>query len=241
MMKFDLEASLKESNKGNEIARERIIQHYKPYILNIVGHLCRNYKTWSDEEASIGLIAFNRAIDTFNPDGGRTFLNYAYLLIERDLIDYFRKVAREHCLSIERDDDDDEPANFESKAAISLYKQNEQSFELVDEILELSEVLKQFNVSFEELEQHSPKHRDTRESLFQIATQFVEDNECVGQLMKKKRLPISLFSKKTGYRKKTLERHRKYVITLIVLKLNPHWVYLSQYIQEKSLGKEGKS
>ncbi|MCT8137758.1 hypothetical protein H1D32_08295 [Anaerobacillus sp. CMMVII] len=37
------------------------------------------------------MIALNKAIDTYDAIKGRTFLNYVYLLIKRDLIDFFRK------------------------------------------------------------------------------------------------------------------------------------------------------
>jgi RNA polymerase sigma factor len=76
---------------GDDLARERLIRHYQPYIINTIGQLCRRYITWSHEEASIGLLAFNRAIDKYDIEARKTFLNYAYLLIKRDLIDYFRR------------------------------------------------------------------------------------------------------------------------------------------------------
>ncbi|MCT8137743.1 hypothetical protein H1D32_08205 [Anaerobacillus sp. CMMVII] len=85
-----IEATTSAQN-GDDLVRERLIAHYKPYVLNTVGHICKKFVSWSEEEASIGLIALNKAIDTYDASKGRTFLNYVYLLIKRDLIDFFRK------------------------------------------------------------------------------------------------------------------------------------------------------
>lgn len=245
MGKFELEGFLIEANSGNELAREKLILHYKPYIINIVGHLSKKYVTWSEEESSIGLIAFNRAIDTFDSQGGRTFINYVYLLIQRDLIDFFRKEKRNQHLSLEHPLDEKEDfilKHHEVDKSFDLYNRNIQSTELVEEILELDQTLNQFGISFEELEHYSPQHSDTRQLLLTMAKKFVEDKECVTTLKNKKRLPILLFTGKTGYKIKTIERHRKYLITLILLKLNPQWVQLSEFIQEGiRIRKEGFS
>ncbi|EGL83782.1 hypothetical protein CathTA2_0651 [Caldalkalibacillus thermarum TA2.A1] len=124
--------------------------------------------------------------------------------------------------------------------AVQSYHQDLQSAELVEEIIEFEHQLARFNIAFEELERVAPQHRDTRERLFQIADDFVRDEELVRHLFEKKRLPVSLFTKRTGYRPKTIERHRKYLITLIVLKLNPQWVHLSQFIKSPA-GNGGSS
>ncbi|WP_216830962.1 RNA polymerase sigma-I factor [Alkalihalobacterium elongatum] len=224
---------LAQANTGNDIAREQLIRHYKPYILNVTGHVCKRFITWSDEESSIALIAFNRAIDTFSEEGGRTFQNYVYLLIKRDLIDYFRKEQKEAHLSLTLSDSEHDipELNFENDQAIEKYEEMVQTHDLVDEILELDQKLREYKISFEELEQYSPKHEDTRLSLFEMAATFTSDDEFVESLIRKKQLPIGPFAKKTGYKRKTIERHRKYVITLILIKLNPQWLHLTEYIK----------
>lgn len=228
-----LEQSFSEARQGNEIAREKLLCHYKPYIINTVGHLNKRFVTWSDEEASIGLLAFNRAIDIYDAKGGRSFLNYAYLLIKRDLIDYYRREKRQQHLSLNYSSEDDAvDSHLENDQAVDSYYQTKQSNDLVEEILELDRALNAFNISFEELEQFSPKHEDTRKYLFEAATKFVEDSDFIQAFLKKKRLPITSFAKKTGYRPKTIERHRKYLVTLILLKLHPQWVHLSQFVRD---------
>lgn len=216
-----------EAQLGNDLVREQLIRHYKPYVINTVGHICKRYISWSDEEASIGLLAFNKAIDSYKPDKGRTFLNYVYLLMNRDLIDFFRKEERHQLVSL----NDEEEVNHNNQS-IDEFQRTEQTNELVEEILELSEALSRYKISFEELEKYSPKHNDTRNTLTEIAETFCKDEECVTYFIKKKQLPTTLFSKKTGYRLKTIERHRKYIVTLILVTLHPHWTQLRQFINK---------
>lgn len=222
------QADVLAAQNGDEFTRERLIRHYKPYVLNTVGHICKRYVSWSDEEASIGLIAFNKAINAYHPSKGRTFLNYVYLLINRDLIDFFRKEKNQQHLTLS----DEKERSLEISQSLERHERVTQTNNLVEEILELSAALSTYQISFEELEKFSPKHKDTRENLFELVDRFVDDEECVQQFLKKKQFPATLFIEKTGYKLKTIERHRKYIITLILLKINPQWVQLQEFINK---------
>ncbi|WP_100407974.1 RNA polymerase sigma-I factor [Bacillus solitudinis] len=235
MEENDLETKFIQARQGNNFARERLINHYKPYMINVAGHISKRYISWSDEEASISLLAFNRAIDTFKENSGRTFLNYVYLLIQRDLIDYYRKEQREQHFSLDSTKDNEESNSTiqEQTKALESYEREVQTTELVEEILEFDQILRNYNITFEELEDYSPKHEDSRLALFQIAAFCSCDKECLSLLQRKKKLPITLISKKLGTKKKTLDRHRKYLITLILLQLHPQWEHLSQFIRKE--------
>ncbi|WNF36628.1 RNA polymerase sigma-I factor [Bacillaceae bacterium IKA-2] len=217
---------------GDDLVREKLIRHYKPYVINTVGHICKRYVSWSDEEASIGLLAFNKAIDTYEPDKGRTFLNYGYLLMKRDLIDFFRKEQQLPSVSLNEEDEEATQNRQQVAQSITEFQRAEQTNELVEEILELSEALSRYKISFEELEKFSPKHQDTRQTLIEMAEMFCGNEECLTYFITKKQLPVTLFSKKTGYRLKTIERHRKYIVTLILVTIHPQWTQLHQFINK---------
>jgi RNA polymerase sigma factor len=221
---------LSEAVSGNDLAREKLIRHYQPYILNTVGHISGRYLTWSDEEASVGLLAFNRAIDTFNANNGRTFLNYAYLLIKRDLIDFFRKEQKEVNLHIKVSGVEASSA-IEIKKSMESYREVVEATDLIEEILEFSEKLNQFGIEFEDLEKYTPKHRDTRASLIEMAQHFLSFPDLIDEFIKKKRIPVTSFINRTNYSLKTIERHRNYLVTIIIVGLHPEWRHLSQYIQ----------
>jgi RNA polymerase sigma factor len=227
-----LASLLVEAVGGSDIAREKIIRHYQPYIINTIGHISGRYVTWSDEEASVGLLAFNRAIDTYEANGGRTFLNYAYLLIKRDLIDYFRKERKDvHQLLQSSEEEKSSAGLIEVKRSMETYHQSIKKTDLIEEILEFSEILSQFGIEFEDLEKYTPKHRDTRKMLIEMANHFLSFSELIDELVKKKRIPVTAFIKRTRYSLKTIERHRNYLVMIIIVGLHPEWRQLSQYIQ----------
>jgi RNA polymerase sigma factor len=233
MKDIELNQLLDQVKEGNELVRERLIRRYKPFIINTVGHICKRYISWSDEESSIGLLAFNRAVDTFDSSAGRTFLNYVFLLINRDLIDFFRREKRQKHATLDYSTTEVAATTniIEIEKSLEAYQSSSQSSELVEEIIELDQYLAAFGISFEELEEASPKHKETRKTLMDMAREFVKDEELVGQFLKKHRFPTTSFTKKTGYPTKTVERFRKYLITLVVLLLHPEWMQLSAFIQ----------
>jgi len=238
--KVKLEELLLKAKNSDKFAREQLIAYFKNFIINIVGNVCNRYVTWSDDEASIGLLAFNRAIDLYDTKGGSSFLNYTYLLVKRDLIDFYRREKKYSYvyLADRNKDGEDKVSTFETNQAIDSYLLKEQSTALVEEILELEGILNTFDICYEELEEFSPKHNDTRETLFEMAEEFIKENQLVSTLLNKKRVPITLFAEKIGYGYKTIERYRKYLTVLIIMKLNPQWTHLSQYLNGSSR-KEG--
>lgn len=227
---------IEKSRSGNELANRELIDKYRPYILNTVGHICKKFVTWSDDESSIGLLAFNRAISGFEPERGRTFLNFAFLLIQRDLFN-FMKQRKQHHVSISFDSADETDqsaiATIEHEHSMKTYQMQAAASELVEEILELNKCLKQFQIRFDELESCSPKHSDTRQQLSEMARAFMEHRELIDEMLKKKRFPASAFVGKAGYSLKTVERYRKYLITIIFIHLHPEWTHLASFIKVK--------
>jgi RNA polymerase sigma factor len=233
MYETELDTLLLQVKHGDELSRERLIRHYKSFIIHTVGHTCKRFITWSDEESSLALIAFNRAIDTFQPESGRTFLNYAFLLIQRTIIDFYRKEKREKVLSLSHSHDVEEDGStyLEEGQTLESYFASVQSAELVEEILELDQHLEKFGISFEELENYSPSHTDTRVSLMEMALEFVKHQDLISDLVRTRRFPTAKFVKKTTYHPKKIEKFRKYLITLVIMLMHPEWVHLSTFIQ----------
>ena len=59
---------------GDMYAREQILQDYRPFYLRVASNCCRKYLVLGrDDEASIAMIAFNEAIDSFDSTGGASF------------------------------------------------------------------------------------------------------------------------------------------------------------------------
>ncbi|WP_163539822.1 sigma factor [Gracilibacillus sp. YIM 98692] len=239
MNEEQLSDSIAKIKQGDERERNYMIQYYQPYILSVVGKVCREYKTWNDDEASIGLIAFNKALDTFEESQGRTFLNYAYLLIHRELVDYFRKENRYKKYVTNKEKAVDTTYD---KKSIDQFQEEVRQSQMAEEILALNQELSSFYIKFEELESYSPKHKRTRKKVLQMAKEFITERELVEQLFYRKKFPMKDFAEISGYRLKTVEKHRKYLITIIIILVHPDWPNLQSFVSGKvgSVGDHGK-
>ncbi|GAE94577.1 RNA polymerase heat shock sigma factor SigI [Gracilibacillus boraciitolerans JCM 21714] len=235
MKQEDIEHSINQIQNGNEVLREQLIHYYQPYILSVVGKVSKKYITWNDDEASIGLIAFNRAIDTYNPEKGRAFLNYVYLIIQRELIDFFRK--ENYYQNVNQKNVELLTINV-NKASVEHFMEEQRFSTIAEEIIDLNEQLSRFYIRFEELESYSPKQKRTRKKVLEIAENFIQNETHVVLLFRRKQFPIKDFVALTNYRVKTIEKYRKYIIAIIIILLHPEWKYLQSYIKAKVKGGE---
>ena len=73
----------------SERRREELIRSQEQTILRTASAACRRFVSRSDDEFSVALCAFSRAVDVYDESKG-DFLPFAQMLIKRDLIDFFR-------------------------------------------------------------------------------------------------------------------------------------------------------
>ncbi|WP_110932606.1 RNA polymerase sigma-I factor [Paenibacillus bouchesdurhonensis] len=215
---------LKEiQQKGNVAERDMLIEHYRPFILRTVSHVCKRQIGWDHDESSIGLIAFNEAIDRYNETMGKSFDNFAFMLIRNRLVDEFRRQGRIlRAESVVYDDirDEFEQTATEVASSMEAYEREQTALELAQELLLYDETLQEYGVSLEELESISPKHRDTRKQFIQMAKHFSGHRNWIDILHKTKRLPMKEMLDLFKVSRKTLERNRKYLIALVLIYSN---------------------
>ncbi len=221
---------------GDQNAREGFLHEYKPFVAKTAMSLCKRPLQWEDsDELSIALIAFNSAIDTYDTRKQVPFLPYARVVINNRLKDYFRKESRlniECSLDIETSDGKMlSPAEVQS--AWEDFRNRTIEEERREELEEYEILLEKFGIDFEDLVEVSPKHRDSRQTLFKVAGLIAGDKEMMEQLLAKKQLPISELTLKTGVNRKTLERGRKFIIaTSLILYYPMQFPYLYSYIYQ---------
>lgn len=214
-----IEDILLNIQKGDSKNREWFIGQYRPFVLRTVCHVCKRSIGWDDDEASIGLIAFNEAIDRYDPSYGKTFDNFAFMMIRRRLIDEFRKngkISKNENLVLDSNDEFELTAS-EIASSLESYAQQESSAALAYELALYDERLQEYGIRLEELEECSPSHKDARKQLIRIAKRFCDYPEMKLYLERTKHLPIKDMMRYAGVSKKTLERNRKYLIALILI------------------------
>ncbi|GFR38095.1 RNA polymerase sigma factor SigI [Insulibacter thermoxylanivorax] len=212
-----IEEYLEMIHNGHSDLRSDLICRYKPFILRAVNHICKRPIGWDDDEASIGLIAFNEAIDRYRPDMGKSFDNFAYMVIRTRLIDEFRRAGKIERAETEWHYGDERLSIAETAGSLEAYTQQEVSMTLAEELQCYDQRLQQFGIRLEELEKVTPKHRDTRSTMVKIARMFCTRREWLNILLTKKQLPLKEMVREVDVSKKTLERNRKYIISLILI------------------------
>lgn len=223
------------AQKGDAIARERILQDYRPFYLRVASNSCRKYLVLGrDDEASIAMIAFNEAIDSYNPDGGASFLSFAEIVVKRRLVDYFRRQSRRSdeipLSSFENEEHEDSVIQkIESKEAHTVLQIQEETEERREEIFRLDQLLSHYGIRFAELVKISPKHQDARDRALKVAQTLISDPELLGHLTKKKSLPLKELESRVEVSRKTLERQRKYIITLTLVLIGDFY-HLQEYL-----------
>ena len=213
-----IEKYLVEAQNGNTASREEIIQRYHNFILQTASRVCKRKIHWKDDEASISLIAFNEAIDRYKEVAGKSFENYAQMLIHSRLVDEFRKKNKHSNEFLMNKEDETLELNCaEIVQSLEAYKREKQAEELSAELADYDLALQGYGINLEELEECSPCHRDTRFRLIQIARQFILYPAMIEYLCKNRQLPLKEMVKSFEVNRRVLERNRKFLISLILI------------------------
>lgn len=201
---------------------DQLIGTYMPFIkTETAKFLKRPPIEGHDDELSIAMIAFHEAICGYSRTRG-AFLKYAAMLIKSRLIDYHRKEKRHrNIISLDTPAEDDETPIGEMLAV----KENH-SEELVmrdatkAEIVELTNQIQLFGVSLTDVADNCPRQQRTLDACRKVLNYAKENPELLDELLRTKRLPIAKLSQGSGVDRKTLERHRKYMVAMLLIYTN---------------------
>ena len=207
--------------KENNDAADALIRQYIPFIRAEASKFMARFCTESDDEYSIAMIAFHEAIQGYSRDRG-AFLNYAALLIRSRLTDAYRKEKRHQgLLSLDDPGEEDEKALLEQVADRRDHYEEAHNLEATrQEIAELAGVLREFGVSFADIADHSPRQERTKAICLAAIHYAMEHRGLLDELLRTKKLPLGELVQGSGADRKTLERHRKYLLAMLVIQTN---------------------
>ncbi|MBY0120951.1 RNA polymerase sigma factor SigI [Bacillus sp. S/N-304-OC-R1] len=232
--KRTMEETVHSIQQGDSILQNELIHSYKPFIAKTVSSVCKRYIHESDDEFSIGLIAFNEAIQKYSPEKGSSLISFSEVLIKRRVIDYIRSQSKHQILKLDynsADGDEDQTSNsIENELSIDNYIRKTDEELRREEIIQFSQVLEQFELSFSDLIEQSPKHADARKNAMIVAKLIADKEELKQILLEKKRLPIKQLENYVSISRKTIERNRKYIIAMTLILLGDY-VFLRDYIK----------
>ncbi len=202
---------------GDEDLRSRFIEDFEPFILKSVSKVVGNYIVpENNEEFSVGLSAFNEAIDKFNEGKYFVFLSFAEQVIRRRIIDYIRVDSRRKNVfpftSLKENGVDFEETYVSSNSDVDfeevLNKEEVECFE---------QILGRYEVTIEELVECAPKHKDARQSSIKIAKLLSESEDLYKKLNETRNLPYKDLGKAVGVSKRTLQRNNKFIIAVTIV------------------------
>ena len=223
--------------KEDSDVREAFLAEYQTFIRHVASQACFHSLEWGrDDELSEAMIAFNEAIDLFVTDKGVPFLAYARVLMKRRLIDYYRRHRLRQAISL---DQEDIGRGIDIYLGLDEFREQEQDRERAEEIKQFSKALASFKLTYQNLVEVSPKHRDSRETLLRAARELAFDSELWPQVERSGKVPMQALALKTQIHSKVLERGRKYILAVALLMANQHdYVYLREYVLTRERGRK---
>ncbi|WP_239614866.1 RNA polymerase sigma-I factor [Cohnella mopanensis] len=230
------ERLVEQIQNGNDELRNELIRQYRPYLLKTTSRFFRRYiDPQRDDAYSVALAAFDEAITGFSAEGGRLFLGFAETVINRRLIDYVRQENR-HAATIPYsafDTDSEDNAGsinrIDVAQSIDAYQLERTSDERKLEIAALTEELALFGITFHDLVTTSPRHQDSRAVLLRMGRRLASEETMFNFLRDKRQLPIKELCEAEGVSRKTVERHRKYLIAVSLIAYGTY-PFLQEYI-----------
>ncbi len=212
---LDREKKISEIRE-NQRDLEDFIKLNEAFILKSASRASRHFVSKSDDEWSVALTAFSEAIEKYDPIKG-SFLTFAGMIIRSRLIDWFRINGRQS-------------ADAHTEDMYGEVEDTGYNDDLRLEIHALGESLGEYGLSFSDIADNSPKAEKTKKACKEILLYLIEDHNLVIEIRRTGTLPIKNIEKKLDLPRKTIERHRKYIIAAMEI-LAGDYPYLSEYLR----------
>jgi len=193
------------------------IYQYLPFIKAETTRFLKRACDDQDDELSIAMIAFHDAMKNYHHDRG-AFIPYASLVIRNRLTDHVRKEERHRrVISLEMPLDED--LTLADTIAEEEYDplQNENLQTTIDEIMEFKEQLQSFDITLEELVEQTPKQQRSLDICKKALAFTIENRTLLEKVVETGRLPLKEIAEGAKVSRKTLERHRKYLVGIFLI------------------------
>jgi hypothetical protein len=202
--------------KNNQLYENTFIKQQEGFILQAAYKATGHYITKSDDQWSISLSAFHEAVRSYSMEKG-AFLSFAQLIIKRRLFDEYKRQAKHRCevsfnpCSLENDADGNEEDVVLKREIMAVVVSNQDNPAKL-EIEALADILKEYGFSFADLVKVSPKSAKTKTLCAKAIAYMVNHTELCRDMTQSKELPLKIIVNNLKLPRKTLERHRKYII-----------------------------
>lgn len=206
----------------NSQAADELVTQYLPFIRSETAKFLKRFPEDGQDELSIAMFAFYEAAMSYKSGKG-SFLKLAATAIRNRLIDYYRRERRHTgivSLNAQSSNEDDFTLADQISDDRNEVEALHDRITVQKEIQEFTRQLQEFGLSLSDIADNCPKQDRTLTACMQVLDHARQNPDLLDQLVKTKKLPLSLLVEGTGADRKTLERHRKYIVAILLAYTN---------------------
>lgn len=213
-----------QAAQQNAQSADALIRQYLPFIKSETAKfMSRPPVEGCDDELGIAMYAFHEAVMAYRPAKG-AFLKLAAVAIRNRLIDFRRREAR-HANQISLDqpvdgEEDNRTLTEQLDAGHDNVAENHNRIAAQTELREFAEQLAAFGLSLTDIAENSPRQTRTLTACHQVLAYARRTPELLTELVSSRKLPVAALSAGSGIERKTLERHRRYLVAVLLAYTN---------------------
>ena len=210
------------SAKRDPRSADDLVRDYLPFIKSETAKFMgRPPQEGRDDELGIAMFAFHEAVMAYDKARG-AFIPLAATAIRNRLIDFARRERRHaDVLSIDErrsaSDDEDERTIVETLASDRDEIGERQTREASRrEIADFVERLSDFGLTLLDVSENCPKQERTLAACQRVLCHARQAPELLERLEKTGKLPVAELAAGSGVERKTIERHRRYLVAALL-------------------------
>ena len=206
--------------RGDSLAADELVRRFLPFIRSETAKVIHRGVSDSDDELSVAMMAFHEAVLAYERLRG-AFLPFAARAIRSRIIDFHRREQRHRGqLSLhEKNEDDRELADTLAVGTDPISERTDRTAAR-QEIAHFALGLSEFGLSLTDIADNCPKQSRTLSACHRALDYARGNPELLEQTVRTKKLPITSLAAGAGVERKTLERHRKYMMALLLAYTN---------------------
>ena len=207
--------------KGDSLAADELVRQYLPFIRAEAAKIRRQAVTDQDDEFSIAMMAFHEAVLAYQRIRG-AFLPFAARAIRNRIIDFHRSERRHRGqLSLDQPGDEDDRTLAETMdVGDDPIGAHTEAVAAKQELAHFAMELSRLGLSLTDIADNCPKQERTMAACHRALRYAKSDPELLEQAVTSGRLPITTLAANANVERKTLERHRKYMMAVLLAYTN---------------------
>lgn len=214
---LDMVLAAKEDNS----AADQLLYQYMPFIKSEANKFLHKIPpSGQDDGISVAMCAFHEAVLAYDQGKG-AFLPFAATSIKHRMIDFSRREKR-HAgnLSLDTEGEDERPLLETLDGGHDNISEHGERCAAKAEISEFSKTLSEYGLTLSDVADNCPKQDRTFKACQAALDAARRNPQLFDALISTKKLPIARLCEYSDVERKTLERHRRYLMAIMLAYTN---------------------